>query len=151
MLLLLLTLVSSAAPDVATLVNQALIQRHDPGCTAIYALGDDALVRDTLIAATQTEPTPWAPMRAAGCVASQAAVDPIALNAARQWVQQSTAPGLALAVVHQLDALPAPIATALATFAAAQIPNDHRYAMLLRPRLATSIHADIRILVSQVE
>ena len=58
MLLLLLSLVSLSGPGVSEDVAHALAQRHHPGCDAIYALGDDAVVRDALIEAADLQSPP---------------------------------------------------------------------------------------------
>ena len=88
-------------------------------------------------------------MRAVSCVTQRAAHDAVALRAARGWTTQEDAPGLALAVVEQLDALPAEVASELADGAVARLGKDRRFDLLVRPKLERSVHAPVRDKVAE--
>lgn len=118
------------------------------GCDAVWALGPEDVVRSELIAATKVARPPWAPMRAATCVAARAATDDVALAEVKGWMADPAVPGLALVVVGALDAWPEARALPVAKVAAARVGTDTVFARHAPQALAASPHASVRALAT---
>lgn len=143
---LLLSIAMAAPADVAASVHHALLLRDGFSCDDAQLLGDQAAVRDALIAEVAVESPPWVPMRAAACVAEHADGDPIAWTAVRGWMGEAGKPGLALVVLGAADKLPAPRAIEIAELAVARMPTDARFARYAAPKIAASVHPEVRAL-----
>lgn len=148
MLISLLFSVAMADPGtISESVYLALLQRDGFSCDDVQLMGDHDAVRDALIADVAVQSPPWVPMRAAGCVAAHADGDPLAWTAVRGWMGDATAPGLALVVLDSADKLPAPRAVELAELAIARMPTDARFALYAQPKIAQSLHPEVRALL----
>ncbi len=132
------------AGDVGEAVSGKLLTRDFEGCAAVWALGDEAAVRDALLEQAKAVRPAWVPMRAVECVAERAATDPIAFEAARGWMTDPAAPGFALIVIDQLGDLPEEQAMILADLAVERSRGDARFARYAPSRLEASPHARVR-------
>lgn len=116
------------------------------GCEGVWALGEPAVVRGELIAATQVAQPPWAAMRAAACVAERAGTDDVALAAVSGWMADPAVPGLALVAIGALDGWTEARALPVARLASARVSIDPVFARHAPRALAASQHAAVRSL-----
>jgi hypothetical protein len=125
-------------------VGELLAMRHDPGCGAIRAVGPSGDVRDALVAATATPMPPWAPIRAASCLAEFAATDDIAWEAVRDLIGRPDQPGFVLAVLERTDALPADRALHVARVGLERARVEPALLRAVPSRVARSEHEIVR-------
>lgn len=130
--------------SVADAVERAMVSRGQPDCGAVLALGPSETVRDALVSNTTRSMPPWAPLRAAECLADLSATDDVALAQVQRLVALPDQPGFALAIVPHLDAIPEARAVELAR-AALSNPSPALKTRLPRS-LGTSTHAAVRAL-----
>lgn len=120
--------VAMASPTASDAAWALLAQRHDVGCAPVLAaLGPDPGAALVAFAEERTMP-PWAPVRAAACVAAL----PEAAPALSRWIVDPTRDGLVERVLRETPRLPAPQAAALVAIARAA-PDPTRWARLLPP------------------
>ena len=140
MSLVLLTLASFATAQAADdwnpspeqeAVYRALSVRHDPpACSALDAKSADPVATYLYLVEHATQPA-WVGMRAASCLITGHAE--AALPSLRTWVVSPEHRGLAILAMGELDAMPLPIATELATLALTDGPDpDGMRARILR-------------------
>lgn len=123
-----------------TAVYRALSARDPLPCTEIEALASEPL--DALRAVVEhASMPPWAPMRAAQCIASGHATE--AREDLVSWVSQERTRGLALLVLAELDDMDRAVALEVARAAIAGPLADDA-----RPRLAGSDTAELKALVT---
>jgi hypothetical protein len=126
--------------------RQLLARDGFVGCDAVWALGEAPVVRAELIAATKASQPPWAPMRAAACVAERAGTDDVALAEVSRWMADPAVPGLALVAVDALDGWTEARALPIAKLASARLPTDRVFARYAPRSLAASHHPAVRAL-----
>lgn len=102
-------------------VYKALLVRHDaPSCDALDGMSADPVDTYRYLVDHASQPA-WVAMRAARCLMVN---HPDAAKADMQrWVTDPQAKGLAILTMTNLDALPLPIATELATLALTDGPD----------------------------
>lgn len=132
------------ADPVGDRVGELLAMRHDPGCGAIRAVGAAGEIRDLLRAATATEMPPWAPIRAASCLAELAATDDIAWEAVRDLIGRPEQPGFVLAVLERADELPADRALHVARVGLDRARAEPSLRRAVPTRASRSEHAVVR-------
>lgn len=128
--------------------RQLLLRDGFPGCAGVWALGDSNVVRDELIAATKASRPPWAPMRAATCVAERASTDEVALAEVSRWMADPAVPGLALVAIGELDSWTEARALPVAKLASARVLTDPVFARHATRTLAASQHVAVRALAN---
>lgn len=147
MLLLLLSTLGLASPDAASLTDAAmavLSVRDDPGCAALFALGEPAQLRVALTELVEVELPPWAPMRAASCLTELAASDPQAWTVVEGLLQRPDQPGFVLPVIGRLDGLPSERAERAAQLAIQRSATQASLQRIVPARLQDSAHAQVR-------
>lgn len=152
MIVLLLSMVGLAAePEppaadgaVASQVTAMVAARHMESCDGVFAAGDTAVVRDALVQITAHQAPPWAPMRAASCLAELAPSDAVALTETRRLIALHDQPGFVLAVAEKLDRMPADLATDLGRAIWQRSAAEPRLVRRVQPLLRSSQHATVR-------
>jgi len=152
MIVLLLSMVGLAAePEslpaddaVATRVTAIVAARHMDSCDGVFAAGDSGDVRDALVQITEHQAPPWAPMRAASCLAELAPSDAVALTQTRRLIALPDQPGFTLAVAEKLDRMPAELATDLGRAIWQRSAAEPRLVRRVQPLLRSSQHAAVR-------
>ncbi len=134
----------SPTPD-ALAVHRALSVRHwDGDCAAVEALARDPVAALQEVVDHARAPA-TAPMRAATCLIRGHAAERRA--EIERWVTEPDLKGLGMLALKQLDAMPEPVAVAVATRALA----TDLHAEQAREAAAASVHPAVRALLAPVE
>jgi hypothetical protein len=134
----------SAVPDE---VAQRLRLRDGwGGCDAVWALGSADEVRDALADQTRASMPPWAPMRAATCLAARADDEKIR-PILKSWVADPAVPGLARITLAILDRFPE--ADAVETVRSAMALDLPLVRGEVKKAVETSVHPGVRALSNQ--
>lgn len=128
--------------SVAARVQVALAHRETVRCADILGFGDASAIRDALIAGTRTAFPPWAPMRAASCLAELGPSDPAAFERLKELAADEEQPGFALVVVGALDTYAEGQAVELASVIKSN--SNTRLQARLPGRLLNCRHAGVR-------
>ena len=122
-----------------------------PGCSSLGVLGTSDQVLDALIdVAKHVTAPPAAPMRAAVCVTRLAGHDLVAWDAIQGWIGDPSVPGLALAVVQNLDLLPEDKAVKIAKDAAKRLPSADGFGKYAPAALQASSYLGVQAIAATI-
>jgi hypothetical protein len=116
-------------------VRKVFAARHDLGCDVVRAMSDDEGLFDAVAAVTADPMPPWAPLRAAACLAVWSTEDDRAWERLLPLLSDVERPGLLLAALRHVDALPQDRAVRLADQAVARAAADPRFSRMARRSL----------------